>query len=433
MSYNFKQYDSRWAKKPYCSPGTMATDGCGPSAVADLVYNLDKTITPWTVAQWMTRSGYATKHQGTIWAGITNALKHYGFEVMGIEKGGKGDISMTTFLAEMSKGDRWGIILFGAGSRGGVTWTMGGHYMAAVDYRVKDGDEELYMYDSGTRGHNGWYSYKKHMKGLCVLAYISVKKPTAQSGYTGELPNLVTETSTNNAQKIIDMCTKLCYPNGTPEKRWAYKTGTPTEAYVDAYQKHTSRPRKKISYSDCGYFTETAVKASGVDSTFKGLNFAEDYKKSETLEVVHTGALGSFKLRDGDVVEYKKTSGQHTVIIYDISKNLVAEAGREARFDVIHKSTKYNSANVKKSTLRVIRAKDTTVKKTVSLCIGDKRTEEIKKLQRFLNWCLGGSLTIDGKFGAKTDAAVKQFQKAHKLTVDGKVGSKTLAKMKEVS
>ena len=161
-----------------------------------------------------------------------------------------------------------------------------------------------------------------------------------------------------NAQKIVDMCKQVCYPNGTDEKKWSYETGKPTDAYVKEYQEHTSRPHKKVSYSDCGYFTETIVKASGVDSTFKGLNFAEDYKKSKTLEVVHTGAIGSFKLQNGDIIEYKKTSGQHTVIIYDIEKNLIAEAGREARFDVIHKSTKYNASNVKKSTIRVIRARE---------------------------------------------------------------------------
>ncbi|MBR2287765.1 MAG: peptidoglycan-binding protein [Clostridia bacterium] len=37
--------------------------------------------------------------------------------------------------------------------------------------------------------------------------------------------------------------------------------------------------------------------------------------------------------------------------------------------------------------------------------------------------------TVDGEYGAGTEAAVRAFQKANGLTVDGKVGSKTLAKL----
>ena len=37
------------------------------------------------------------------------------------------------------------------------------------------------------------------------------------------------------------------------------------------------------------------------------------------------------------------------------------------------------------------------------------------------------NVTLDGKFGAKTEAAVKAFQQERRLTVDGKVGPKTWA------
>lgn len=55
---------------------------------------------------------------------------------------------------------------------------------------------------------------------------------------------------------------------------------------------------------------------------------------------------------------------------------------------------------------------------------------QIKRIQQFLNWAIGAKLVVDGKYGAKTTAAVKQFQKATKLTVDGDFGPKTLAKAK---
>lgn len=47
--------------------------------------------------------------------------------------------------------------------------------------------------------------------------------------------------------------------------------------------------------------------------------------------------------------------------------------------------------------------------------------DEVKTLQRLL------SVTIDGDFGPKTEAAVKEFQRTHGLATDGIVGAKTWA------
>lgn len=52
---------------------------------------------------------------------------------------------------------------------------------------------------------------------------------------------------------------------------------------------------------------------------------------------------------------------------------------------------------------------------------GDKG-ETVKELQRAL-----GGIAVDGVFGAKTEDAVKAWQRLHKLTVDGVVGPKTWA------
>ncbi|MFC0628820.1 peptidoglycan-binding domain-containing protein [Kribbella deserti] len=53
----------------------------------------------------------------------------------------------------------------------------------------------------------------------------------------------------------------------------------------------------------------------------------------------------------------------------------------------------------------------------------------IKALQRNLNYCYRAGLTIDGKYGARTFAAVKEAQRRHGLTVDGVYGPRTLAGM----
>lgn len=48
----------------------------------------------------------------------------------------------------------------------------------------------------------------------------------------------------------------------------------------------------------------------------------------------------------------------------------------------------------------------------------------VKVLQRLLN-NFGFQLTVDGFFGAKTEAAVEQYQDENRLIVDGIVGPKT--------
>lgn len=57
------------------------------------------------------------------------------------------------------------------------------------------------------------------------------------------------------------------------------------------------------------------------------------------------------------------------------------------------------------------------------------RGEAVKELQRFLNAKLNLGLVVDGIFGPKTLAIVKQWQKDNGLVVDGLVGPLTKAKM----
>ena len=58
--------------------------------------------------------------------------------------------------------------------------------------------------------------------------------------------------------------------------------------------------------------------------------------------------------------------------------------------------------------------------------------EQVKKLQKFLNWYGDYGLKVDGNCGEKTVKAIKMFQKAEKLTVDGEFGSKSLTAAKTI-
>lgn len=64
---------------------------------------------------------------------------------------------------------------------------------------------------------------------------------------------------------------------------------------------------------------------------------------------------------------------------------------------------------------------------------GIKSTEkrkDIKKIQNFLNWAIDAGLSVDGKYGSKTETAVSVFQELCGIKIDGKFGNATLAKAK---
>lgn len=62
---------------------------------------------------------------------------------------------------------------------------------------------------------------------------------------------------------------------------------------------------------------------------------------------------------------------------------------------------------------------------------GDKG-DEVKKLQRFLNWYSDYGLRVDGEVGRKTINAVKKYQGREKLRVDGAFGKECLKRAKAV-
>lgn len=62
---------------------------------------------------------------------------------------------------------------------------------------------------------------------------------------------------------------------------------------------------------------------------------------------------------------------------------------------------------------------------------GDKG-EEVKKLQKFLNWYGGYGLAVDGIIGRKTIDAVERYQGREKLRVDGCFGKESLKRAKVV-
>ena len=71
------------------------------------------------------------------------------------------------------------------------------------------------------------------------------------------------------------------------------------------------------------------------------------------MRIVSKGGVGT--LQPGDIIRYRKKSGQHTVIY--IGDGLIAHASRKTAFPRVSKNKPWNGSNVKKSTIQVIRAK----------------------------------------------------------------------------
>ncbi len=194
----FRQYDSRWGSLPYPTKKyPFSGYACGCCACAHLIIEKEKykNYTPKTIRPYMIKQGFVTYGRGTTWNGVTETLKHYGYAV----KRPNISASMSEAWKELNKGNRAGILLFKAGSRGGVTWTTGGHYVAFLDYKVKNNKHYFYTKDSGGRKNDGWHCYETTMKGLLPQIWI-VELPKEEKKETATAEK-TTKTKTKKATK----------------------------------------------------------------------------------------------------------------------------------------------------------------------------------------------------------------------------------------
>ena len=167
----FSQLDTRWCLLPYPTARyNIGSSGCGCCSVTHVIIESKKykSYTPKNVQPYMKQ--YAVSGQGTRWDGITRSLEHYGFKAVNHAT------MSAAFKTLNSRKKRLGILLFRAGTKGGITWTTSGHYVAFTDYKVTGGKHYFYVKDSGGRKHTGWYCYETQMKGLIVQVWSAAEK-----------------------------------------------------------------------------------------------------------------------------------------------------------------------------------------------------------------------------------------------------------------
>lgn len=152
---DFKQYDSRWAKKMYSSHGdkkqTMRSSGCGPTAMADIVAEWwDKDATPWTLAQKSLEWGTRTYDSGTSSTFFRKCHEYYGGKY-------QTSSSMDTLKQCLREGG-YVVACMGKGY-----WTSGGHYICVWKYD----DDYIYANDpaSSSRKRQKTADFQKQRKG----------------------------------------------------------------------------------------------------------------------------------------------------------------------------------------------------------------------------------------------------------------------------
>lgn len=201
MSVTFKQYKGAWASNPYpTSTYTMSVQGCGPTSIANILANsINPSITPKEVGQYMRSKGYAVANAGSTWDGMTRTLRFYNISCTDIYKP-----NSSTLWSHLNKGNRWVIFLFGGGTQGGVTWTAGGHFIAATGYKIKDGKHWFYMRDSGQRNNDGWFCYEDTMSTLLVKVWICTSEKQSAKFKVDDIPaNAKVETNVSTAASNV--------------------------------------------------------------------------------------------------------------------------------------------------------------------------------------------------------------------------------------
>lgn len=351
----YKQYDSRWGSKNYNGSSTMSGAGCGPTAVACLAHAINPKITPWTVAKYMKSKGYAIYGNGTAWAGIPAAMQNYGLKDV------KNVASMTEIFKLMENG-YCAVFLMRAGTRGGITWTTAGHFIAVTNYKVKDGKHWFYTRDPGGRNHDGWFCYETQMQGLIPqvwMGYVEGKlkptpKPTTKefkgidvsahqsaidwekvkkAGYTFVI--IRAGYGKNNKDKMFESHIKGAIKAGLDigiywfsyayTKTMARNEGAYCSAIIKPYKSHINMPvyfdfeydsmryarekGKSPTKTDVTDFTEEFIKRVEKDGYTGGFYYNYDYKQNHYVmdrleKYSHWYALYSDERPDCDIQQY---------------------------------------------------------------------------------------------------------------------------------
>lgn len=155
---------------------SMKNSGCGPTALANIVYNIDSKITPAKVATWLYNNGYFSS-AGTTRNGMTRAIQKYGLQCLYYTPEHTGGRSWNDAM-ELIKASRdafvWAVALAVGKSNGGKDdyWTSGGHFISITDFDPETG--KIYVRDPA--GRRTGYQDPEKLKYDCNCFWIITMK-----------------------------------------------------------------------------------------------------------------------------------------------------------------------------------------------------------------------------------------------------------------
>lgn len=317
MSYTtFHQYDSRWSDLNYNGSSTMGVAGCGPTSCATVISNHNPKIDPKKTMKYMQDHGYAIRDHGTAWDGIPACMKWGGLTNV------KELTTMNDLWDFMKKKHSCGVLLFKAGTVGGITWTLDGHFVAFTAMKIVDGKHYLWTRDPGGRNHTGWYCYETQMKGLIRKIWVGTSEP----------PKTKQE---KKLEKIKKMAVKCSWPKGTPRSIMGYPEGHAKKAYkkaLNAALPNRSGWRDQTKKgSSCDVFAAVAARASGVDKKFPRCcddiipyTHTDHCKKIWTVKTPK-GRLKAKDIPNGAIIYQKYKSGAQHIMV-KVNNKTIANA-----------------------------------------------------------------------------------------------------------
>lgn len=175
---------------------------------------------------------------------------------------------------------------------------------------------------------------------------------------------------------------------------------------------------------DCRGFTRWLLAQAGLDLAGAGAtsqwNTAANWAASGTIDCIPENLVCCvFKRKDGKMSHTGMYMGSGEIVHCSTTVKTDALPGRPAWTHWGVPSGLYSTEELRAAGL------DADPARNIPTLRRGAEGELVKCLQSLLNGEIDAGLDVDGKFGAKTEAAVIHFQALHDLAEDGIVGPKT--------